>query len=125
VITCANCGTTNETGSRFCQECGADLRTLGARTERPFEPGPSVGPTPISFEPPSDKGGRTWLWVLVGGLGGCILLCCLVFAWAGTIGEDTVIDWATDVAEWGDDLRATDTPVRRPPARNTPIPTQT
>ena len=54
---------------------------------------------------PPPRGRRTWLWILGGVIGVCILLCCAGGVWINTIGRDTVCGWATEAAE-----------VRTPPA---------
>jgi hypothetical protein len=45
-----------------------------------------AGPLP---EPPKR---RTWLWVLLGIIGACILLCCGTIVWTGTAGRGWVCD---------------------------------
>ena len=39
---------------------------------------------------PEPRGRRRWLWVVLGILGACLLLCVLVLVWANTIGSDFV-----------------------------------
>jgi hypothetical protein len=57
VIKCPNCGVENEPGSRFCAECGTDLRSISpsqpSQPGSPFAP-PSPPTPPISLpEPPA------------------------------------------------------------------------
>lgn len=50
---------------------------------------------------PEPRRRRTWLWIVGGVLGACLLIGCLVIVWASTIGSDTVNDFATRIAEEG------------------------
>jgi hypothetical protein len=45
-----------------------------------------AGPLP---EPPRR---RTWLWVLLGVIGVCVLLCCAFFVWSATAGQGFICD---------------------------------
>ncbi len=47
MIACPNCGWSNEEGSRFCEHCGADLRSLA----QPSPPQAVTGPTPVQPSP--------------------------------------------------------------------------
>jgi hypothetical protein len=115
VINCPNCGTKNPDGSRFCAECGADLRSLGApRPDSESKQTPSV-PTqyatagevterpawsPVPSPPPTaPQRRRTWLWVVLGIVGACILCCCLTLVWANTIGQGDVNNLLTRVSD--------------------------
>ncbi len=114
MIVCPNCGNANPDGSRFCANCGADLTGAGRTPPTPREPprpeAPSTvdrrdlpptspewrmspaGPLP---EPPRR---RRWLWIVLGIVGACLLLCCLLLVWGNTIGVDTINDLATRVS---------------------------
>jgi hypothetical protein len=118
VITCPNCGTQNQTGSRFCSECGADLRTLQVASE----PTPASAPVPAippqydlgspspksggwsstqDFVPPTQKPRRTWLWIVVGVIGACLLLCCATSIWSVTSsGQNFLNDIETRLADY-------------------------
>jgi zinc-ribbon domain len=141
VITCPNCGTKNEPGSRFCFQCGTDIRNarpdddsssapLG--TPPPGFPPPPPPPgfpsaqQPPGFPPPSPPGfppqyqggvdparqgwapsymtppeqpkRRRWLWITLGLILGCIILCVALSLLAGS--SDTVADMLTSVSEF-------------------------
>lgn len=64
MIACPNCGWSNEEGSRFCENCGADLRSLaqpsppqGVAEPTPAQPnlGPAVPPPPVTPAPPPQR----------------------------------------------------------------------
>ena len=110
MIVCPNCGTSNPDGSRFCANCGRNLRDAAgtgatdqgsAPSEQPSSLPPTApewrmspaGPLP---EPPRR---RTWLWVLFGTIGILLLLCCLVVVWLNTAGSDVLDELATWAAE--------------------------
>jgi 4-amino-4-deoxy-L-arabinose transferase-like glycosyltransferase len=115
----------NAQGARFCSECGADLRALGSKWSPPAAPpGPTVptfgapNPPPVDFgpggwqvpgqnpygTPPPKK--RTWLWIILGILGACLVLCCIFAIWGSTSGSDTFSRWATDINEWSTEVSA-------------------
>jgi hypothetical protein len=47
----------------------------------------SAGPLP---DPPRR---RRWLWIVLGLIGFCVLVCALIVLWGSTIGADTVNNW--------------------------------
>ena len=118
MITCPNCGTQNEPGARFCAECGADLRSLAPASQPPQSP-PTTSDLPPQYElggptqpgagwpsgdfaPPPEKKRRTWLWIVLGVIGGCLILCCALSVWASTdSGEERINDWLTRIADYG------------------------
>ncbi|GIW04578.1 MAG: hypothetical protein KatS3mg059_1198 [Thermomicrobiales bacterium] len=53
MIACPNCGWSNEEGSRFCENCGADLRSLAQPSPpQPVAAPPSSQPSPPPAAPP-------------------------------------------------------------------------
>jgi hypothetical protein len=142
VIKCPNCGTMNEPGSRFCFQCGTDIRNVapeqpeqqpapppplgfpsapqppgfppsgfppppqGAGYPPPGQPYPGPygydparqGWTPGYMTPPDEPRRRRWLWITLGLILGCILLCIVSITLAGR--SDTVDDFLTAVDEY-------------------------
>ena len=109
MIVCPNCGTGNTEDSRFCANCGANLRAgrtgPSDQDPAPTDQPPSIAPTAPEWrmspagplpEPPRR---RTWLWVLLGTIGALLLLCCLVGVWLSTAGSDQLDNLATWAAE--------------------------
>lgn len=113
MISCPNCGAANQPGSRFCENCGADLRSLSAAASQPPTPPtafPPTTPPPAFVPPPADtrmpwelpptspdwrmaslppeplppRKRRTWVWVLIAILALILLCCCGTVVWANT-----------------------------------------
>lgn len=100
MITCPNCAWQNAAGSRFCENCGADLQALGRSTptaasswpEPPRRtPGLGIGEidpaspewrmAPLPHEEPPKQKRRVWVWLVVFALLGCLVFCLLSFGW--------------------------------------------
>ncbi len=111
VTQCANCGATNPSGSRFCAECGAALspevldHQPASRLEAPLTAQPTddewrmsdAGPLP---ERPRRR--RTLLWIVVGILAACLLICLGALVWLSTgAGSEWLDDFTTQIAELG------------------------
>jgi hypothetical protein len=126
VINCPNCGTENEEGSRFCAECGADLRPAASTPATEPPPPAPAQPIPPQFAPatppgqpftwtsadqppPPEKKRRVWLWIIVGVLAACVLFCCAITVFASTNrGEEFFGDIGTRLAD-----ELTEVPTRR------------
>lgn len=109
MIKCPNCGVENEPGSRFCAECGTDLRSLtpsapAAPLPPPEAPAPPTAPSPpwsysppptgsadlppsdpnwrmasVGGEVPPPKTGRPRWLIITLGIIVAFLLCCCIF----------------------------------------------
>ena len=108
-VRCSNCGTQNETGDRFCANCGTPLPaaeaapTLPPQFERPAPPEAETADgnwRMSSLGPPPPRRRRVWLWVLLALLGLCVLVCVgiVIFASTGS-GQEWLNDFGTRVAE--------------------------
>ena len=101
MITCPNCAWRNPAGSRFCENCGADLETLNRNAAQP-QPSwpqpprqdqyastrPDEDPTapdwrmsPLPEEEIPKQKRRTWIWLLVVALLACLAFCVVSFGW--------------------------------------------
>lgn len=116
LINCPNCAWRNPQGSRFCENCGADLQVLsrtpssqqasswpqpprstsaGGSSEDPSSPEWRMAPLPAEEVAPPKR--RLWVWLLVAALLACLVLCIASF----TVLEytDTGRNFQTRVAE--------------------------
>jgi hypothetical protein len=113
VIRCPNCGNENPPGSRFCANCGRRLPEPPPLEPTPVEqtaveptPAPANAPPaalaapPISptdlppthpdwrMSPPEpylpQRGRRTWLWIVFGIIGACLVICLALFVFFQT-----------------------------------------
>ncbi|CAA9534460.1 MAG: hypothetical protein AVDCRST_MAG73-1245 [uncultured Thermomicrobiales bacterium] len=108
MIDCPNCGTSNPPDSNFCANCGAELsaaRAAAPPMARPVAPAdlPAFDPEWRMSDPgplPEPRRRRTWVWVLLGIVGACLLVCIALFIWTATdSGQATLEDWSTRLAE--------------------------
>jgi zinc-ribbon domain len=99
--TCPNCAWSNDDDNRFCENCGADLRALGAaggsKSSWPEPPQDVPRPPVSSWETPQQEpdwkmaplpseevaagGRRLWIWLVAGGLIVCLAICVATFSW--------------------------------------------
>ncbi len=96
VTICPNCGTQNEPGTHFCQECGADLSSLTAKSsvnpsnypvqqstlaDRPVwvagQGWVKATPAPVERTSQDQPKRRSWLWVVLMAIALLIVLCCV------------------------------------------------
>ncbi len=110
-VRCSNCGTQNESDDRYCANCGMPLPAAESRSSLPPQyerPERNVDMSSAADEdwrmsslgPPPPRKRRVWLWVLLGLLSLCVLICVgtVIFASTGT-GQEWFNDLGTRVAE--------------------------
>ncbi len=96
VIMCSNCGTENPGSAKTCSTCGAPIHAPTAQTPKPPQAQTSASP---AAQPKPKK----FNWLVAGGIGGFLLLCCLavifMFALPSRSVEGTVssVYWKTSV----------------------------
>lgn len=96
VITCANCGTENPGSAKTCSSCGAPIHAPAAQTPKPAQAQASATPT---AQPKPKK----FNWLVAGGIGAFLLLCCgailFMFVLPSRSVEGTVasVYWKTSV----------------------------
>jgi len=98
IVTCTNCGTENPSSERICKQCGSPL---------PWAVAPSLqGPAPIKSQASLIQSGtqkKKTNWLLFGGIGAFLLLCCMavlflfVFPSKSVQGTVTNVQWQTSV----------------------------
>jgi hypothetical protein len=125
VSTCPNCGTVNDSGDRFCQECGADLSAIRTTVES-ADPGSNYPqPFPAANQPqmhwqgttggfaPPQKQRKTWLWIIIGLLAGCVVCCCIGVVLGNTsLGGNYFGDSMTRISDWLTQVAPSPTPTR-------------
>jgi ribosomal protein L40E len=98
VVTCTNCGTENPGSARVCKQCGSPLPQLAAPTvqqSNPIRAQASSRPAAAQQKRPN--------WLLFGGIGAFLLLCCMavlflfVFPSKSVQGTVTDVQWQTSV----------------------------
>lgn len=127
-IRCQNCGHENQAGDTYCANCGARLRTdvsippqypspQGAPPPQAAPPPPpptapqTLQPVPgqdqlesewrmSNLGPPPKPKRRVWLWVIIGLIIACVLICVAfgIFVNTGT-GSRWFSDLATEAAK--------------------------
>ena len=56
--------------------------------------------TPGYLMPPEPPRRRRWLWIVLGIILGCVLICVAFGIWGFTAGEDTFSRWGTEISEY-------------------------
>jgi ribosomal protein L40E len=92
-VVCANCGTENPGTNTICSKCGVPLpRAVEDRPEPVM-----AAPAPAALKPKKTN------WLLLGGIGGALVLCCIaaliLFVFPSSSVQATVTDvqWQTSV----------------------------
>ena len=99
-ILCKNCGTENPSSERTCSKCGSPLPR--AEIPQPAAPVQAVA-APSSVDPSAMATKRRPNWLLWGGIGAALLICCaalvMLFAVPSRSVQGTVTDvqWQTSV----------------------------
>src|SRR3990172_3142288 len=93
-VVCKNCGTENPSSERTCLKCGSPLPR--AETPRP-------APVQAVVSPPASAQKKKPNWLLFGGIGAAVALCCaailmlFVFPSRSVQGTVTDVQWQTSV----------------------------
>lgn len=58
------------------------------------------GSPPGYMMPPEPPRRRRWLWIILGIILGCILVCAALGIWGATTGSDTIERWGTEISEF-------------------------
>lgn len=140
MIRCPVCGAENEAGSRFCYNCGAVLNE--PEPAQPAEAAPPPAPAPAATVGAAPPGGgaapppvppptppewrmaplpaeetphrrRTWLWIVLGIVAACVLICVVVSVWGATLGKGDIEHLGTWVAKQATKAVKTPTPTGR------------
>jgi len=96
IVKCDNCGTENPSGNSVCSNCGSPLPK--AAVTQAIPPQPAAG---MKLGKPQAQKKTNWL--LIGGIGAFLALCCVVigvlFLFPSKTVEATVVDvhWQTNV----------------------------
>jgi ribosomal protein L40E len=76
-VVCTNCGAENKASDTMCQKCGSPL----PRAQQPAAPVsfsiPTGGSTPATPAAQTGKPARKTNWLLIGGIGAALLVCCI------------------------------------------------
>jgi membrane protease subunit (stomatin/prohibitin family) len=89
-VTCANCGTENPGTNINCKECGAAL-------PRPAEPAPAIPASSAVANVAANGAKKKPNWLLLGGIGGALLICCIAAIFLFVIPSSSVKATVTDV----------------------------
>ncbi|MBI5298133.1 MAG: zinc ribbon domain-containing protein [Chloroflexi bacterium] len=94
VVTCTNCGTENPSTQTMCQKCGSPLPRAG-QAAAPVSFSAPMGGTAAPSAPA--KPAKKPNWLLLGGIAGVLLLCCVVGLFAFLFPSSSVQATVTDV----------------------------
>ena len=89
-VTCPNCGTENPGTNVNCKECGAAL----PRAKQPAQP--QAAPAPGAAQP-TGTAKKKPNWLLLGGIAGAILICCIAAVFLFVFPSSSVNATVTDV----------------------------
>lgn len=95
-VACTNCGTVNPASALNCSKCGAPLPRMTAAVNAASQAGRAAGPTRAA-------GKKKTNWLLIGGIAGGLLACCLailflfVFPTSSVQATVTDVHWQTSV----------------------------
>lgn len=90
IVTCTNCGFENPGSERTCKQCGAPLPKLTAE-QRPAPVHAKVSPALSKAQPKKPN------WILFGGIGAFLLLCCIAIFALFVIPSKSVQGTVTDI----------------------------
>jgi len=96
-VTCTNCSTLNPGTNTMCAKCGAPLPRAAA------EPTVSGVGGPAKPAHPPASGGKKTNWLLLGGIGAALIICCVavlalfVFPSSSVQGTVASVQWQTSV----------------------------
>jgi len=102
VVTCTNCGSENPGSERTCKQCGAPL----PRTAAPVAAAPASRPmsAQAAASPAMNTQKKNTNWLLFGGIGAFLLMCCIAAIFMFMIPSKSVsgtvadVRWQTSVA---------------------------
>ena len=96
VVTCTNCGTENPGTERMCAKCGSPLPKNTAAVQAAATPRPT---TAQSSTPQAKAPQKKTNWLLLGGIGALLLICCIAAVLIFTLPSKTLTGTVTDV-QW-------------------------
>jgi hypothetical protein len=103
-VICTNCGTENPSSETMCKKCGSPLPRASAAAGPVSFSGPMGGAEPPAPAAPSTaQPARKTNWLLIGGIGAALLICCIaalvifVFPSSSVKGTVSQVHWQTSV----------------------------
>ena len=98
VVTCSNCGSENPSSARTCTNCGAPIQTSTPVPQKQTMPAGAKAGTSTTAKPK-----KKFNWLVAGGIGAFLLLCCIALVALFVIpsrsvqGTVTNVYWKTSV----------------------------